>query len=64
MAKISDIQINVGLTISEDTAQRCCQILSLYLTDNPNLTIEVFEFHQPDHIERSVTICEIRSEND
>ena len=64
MAKIGDLTVNVGITISEETALRCCQILSLYITDNPKLTIEVFEFHQPDHIERSVTICEKRSENE
>lgn len=45
MAKLSDLQFNVGISISEETVQRCCQLLSIYLTDNPNKTIEVNEWN-------------------
>ena len=36
MAELGGITINVGINISEETAQRCCQILQMYLADNPD----------------------------
>lgn len=36
MAELGGITINVGINISEETVQRCCQILQMYLADNPN----------------------------
>lgn len=36
MAEVGEITINVGINISEETAQRCCQILQMYLADNPD----------------------------
>jgi hypothetical protein len=35
--------------------ERCCQLLSIYLTDNPNKTVEVNEweyFHDNEKIKR------------
>lgn len=55
MAKLNDLQINVGISISEETVERCCQLLSIYLTDNPNKTVEVNEweyFHDNEKIKR------------
>jgi hypothetical protein len=36
MADIGGITINVGVTISEEAVQMCCQILQMYLSVNPN----------------------------
>lgn len=36
MAESGGITINVGINISEETTQRCCQILQMYLADNPD----------------------------
>jgi hypothetical protein len=36
MAELGGITINVGINISEETVGRCCQILQMYLADNPN----------------------------
>lgn len=39
MAELGGITINVGINISEETVQRCCQILQMYLADNPTKII-------------------------
>lgn len=36
MAELGGITINVGVSISEETVLRCCQILRMYLEDNPD----------------------------
>jgi len=36
MAELGGITINVGINISEETVNRCCQILQMYLADNPD----------------------------
>lgn len=36
MAELGGITINVGINISEETVTRCCQILQMYLADNPD----------------------------
>ena len=40
MAKIGDLSVNIGIEVSEETVQRCCQLLQLYLEDNPNKIVE------------------------
>ena len=37
--EISKLAINVGINISEETVTRCCQILQMYLADNPNMIV-------------------------
>lgn len=39
MAELGGITINVGINISEETVQRCCQILQMYLADNPDKVV-------------------------
>ena len=56
MAKLNDLQINVGISISDETVQRCCQLLSIYLTDNPNKTVEVSGYHDIGKVYRNVYI--------
>ena len=43
MAKLNDLTINIGVTIPEDTMVRCVEILSMWLTDNPDKTLTVVE---------------------
>ena len=40
MAELGGITINVGINISEETVNRCCQILQMYLADNPDKMIK------------------------
>lgn len=64
MAKLSDLQINVGISISDETVQRCCQLLSIYLTDNPNKTVDVSEYHDIDKVYRNVyMVTKVEDEN-
>ena len=39
MAEVGGITISVGVNISEETVQRCCQILQMYLQDNPDKVV-------------------------
>ena len=39
MAKMNDITFNVGMSVCEDTMNRCCLLLGMYLTDNPELEL-------------------------
>ena len=43
MAKLQGLSIDIGVTISEDTVQRCLTILNMWLTDNPNMTLAIEE---------------------
>lgn len=54
MANLGDLSINLSLTPGEETVRRCLQILDMYLTDNPNMTLEVNEFRGPDGTIRRV----------
>ena len=54
--KLNEITINIGVAIPEDTVYRCVQILNMYLTDNPNLTVEIYEDKYPDHTNRYMEI--------
>lgn len=52
MASISGLTINVGISISQETVNRCLQLLSIYLTDNPEFDIRSFEYHDLEGIFR------------
>lgn len=52
MASVSGLTINVGISISRDTVDRCLQLLSIYLTDNPEFDIRSFEYHDVEGIFR------------
>lgn len=41
MADLKDLTFNVGISISNETVHRCCQLLEIYLQDNPDKTIRV-----------------------
>lgn len=40
---LDGITVNIGVTISQQTVQRCLDILGMYLTDNPDVELEVFK---------------------
>ena len=48
MANLDGITINVGISISNDTVERCKDLLSMYLTDNPELEPEIMESVEAD----------------
>lgn len=56
MASVGDISINVNLTIPEETVERCLDILSMYITDNPGADIITDEFPGYDKITRKVRL--------
>ena len=41
MAKFEGINIEMGVTISEQTVNRCLSLLTMYLEDHPDMTIVV-----------------------
>lgn len=43
MALVNDVkfEVKVNVGITQDTADRCCQLLGMYLSDNPNKTLLV-----------------------
>ncbi len=43
MSTLGDLSINAKITVSEDTAYRCIQLLNIYLADNPHTTVDSFE---------------------
>lgn len=47
MAELGEITINVGINISEETVQRCCQILQMYLADNPDKIVTSMQGEYP-----------------
>ena len=47
MAEVDGITINVGINISEQTVQRCCQILQMYLADNPDKIVSSIQGEYP-----------------
>lgn len=56
MAKVGDLMIDVNVSISDETVRRCINLLSIYLTDNPQYDLKVFEFHEKDGINRNVSL--------
>ena len=47
MAELGGITINVGINISEETVRRCCQILEMYLADNPDKIVSSVQGEYP-----------------
>ena len=42
MSTLGDLSINAKITVSEETAIRCIQLLNFYLEDNPHMSVESF----------------------
>lgn len=62
MADILRVEVPVEMSITRATAERCCKILSMYLTDNPQTHIDVQEYWRGNGAEFEVTLFE-RSED-
>lgn len=43
MATMSDISFNIGITVSDETVSRCCELLRIYLNDNPKKMLYVYD---------------------
>lgn len=56
MAKFGDLTLDVNLNISEETVRRCVELLSMFLSDNPHLDIEIMEFHDASGISRRMSL--------
>ena len=56
MADLKDVTFNVGISISNETVHRCCQLLAIYLQDNPDKTICVNECKFEWNGERTVNV--------
>ena len=41
MANIGDLRVSVSITPERSTVRRCLEILSMYLTDNPEVELTV-----------------------
>lgn len=39
MSTLGDLSINAKITVSEETAVRCIQLLNIYLADNPHTSV-------------------------
>ena len=48
MSTLGDLNINARITISEETADRCIQLLNIYLRDNPRASIKSITAFDPD----------------
>ena len=56
MADLKDVTFNVGISISNETVHRCCQLLEIYLQDNPDKTICVDDRKLEWNGERQVSV--------
>ena len=45
MANIGDLKVSVSITPERSTVRRCLEILSMYLTDNPEEGLTVREWY-------------------
>ena len=61
MARISDLTVNVGISISFETVQRCLDLLSIYLADNPDREVYTYEWHDYDGVTKKVGIRPIEA---
>lgn len=42
MSTLGDLSINAKITVSQETAERCIQLLNIFLEDNPHTSVEPF----------------------
>lgn len=48
MSTLGDLSINAKITVSQETAERCIQLLNIFLTDNPHISVEPFDGYSMD----------------
>lgn len=66
MAKFEGINIEMGVTISEQTVNRCLNLLTMYLEDNPDLTIVVERVrdYKTNEVQSYVYLTHVEEEGD
>lgn len=58
MNNLGELSINAKITVSQETAERCIQLLNIFLTDNPNISVESFDGYSMDGKPfKGVTLC-------
>lgn len=58
MNTLGDLSINAKITVSEDTAVRCIELLNIYLADNPHTSVEKFTQYSLDgKAYEAVSLC-------
>lgn len=58
MASLGDLQIQATINVSDETARRCCQLLTIYATDNPNIIVVTERTRYKDGYEAWVALQE------
>ncbi len=48
MNTLGDLSINAKITVSEETAVSCIELLNIYLADNPHTSVETFKQYSMD----------------
>lgn len=48
MSTLGDLSINAKITVSEETAVRCIQLLNIYLADNPHTSVTPCDYFDED----------------
>lgn len=48
MSNLGELSINAKITVSEDTATRCCQLLNIFAEDHPNIEVETMQMLKQD----------------
>lgn len=60
MARFGKITVQVGLEITQETAERCLRILEMWMTDNPCMSIQCDEIATADGIQRRLLFVKTR----
>lgn len=48
MSTLGDLSINAKITVSEETAVRCIQLMNIFLSDNPHISVEQVDMFDED----------------
>lgn len=65
MSTLGDLSINAKITVSQETAERCIQLLNIFLTDNPHISVEPFDGYSMEGKPfKGVSLCYHRGGNE
>ena len=58
MNNLGELSINAKITVSQETAERCIQLLNIFLEANPHTSVEPFDGYSMDgqHF-KGVSLC-------
>lgn len=61
MNNLGELNINAKITVSQETAERCIQLLNIFLADNPHTSVEPFDAYSIDgKAFKGVSLCYYR----